>query len=304
MPDERHEIQSSITTEQSVASEQPAETELDRVLWRIVMEGLTDCIRSHGPITRNYLSSATKRVIANIIETPEFRELCPDDLYNKLIVDTLEFHYQQKLHTKHKHIQRLQERLKALQQEKEKYLKEQRAAKHDDNILQKELTTLRLKMIERGKKMQELNDVNQALESDQKDTLQALLSVLGIDSPRTDMKSTVWHVKKPTFGFCLQHKYLKFPMHYECVAEVLSSNPDDAFYLTNTVNHPWWENSGVVALKKGRSTSVGDVILMSDNKTLYLCMPAGWKKYVGVPQRLPTDLYHEKPDVNIKQPSS
>lgn len=92
-----------------------------------------------------------------------------------------------------------------------------------------------------------------------------------------DMEVTmaqVWHAKTPTFGLSEQN----FPTDYELVAEVPSDNLEVIFERTNTIECPWWENEGVFAIAKKipcRSTSVGDVVIMNDEK--WLCGALGWK---------------------------
>jgi len=105
-------------------------------------------------------------------------------------------------------------------------------------------------------------------------------------------KAAVWQVKESEFPRTISStEGLKFPLDYECVAMIESTSLEEIFRLTNHINHPWWENDEVEVRKKGRSTSVGDVVVMPDNKTLYLCLPMGWKRYEGVPQQFPANLY-------------
>jgi len=78
----------------------------------------------------------------------------------------------------------------------------------------------------------------------------------------------VWHAKKMGVG--------EFPADYEMVAVVETDSPDVAFELTNTIECPWWENAGVQAQKKTRSTSMGDVVEI--NGKFYLCEMIGWSE--------------------------
>ncbi len=76
--------------------------------------------------------------------------------------------------------------------------------------------------------------------------------------------------------------------HHVADVEIADANHADVFYLTNSVDGPWWENEPVtpnfdspaffeVKGRKGtRSTSVGDVILLSDGRWLR-CASVGWK---------------------------
>lgn len=48
---------------------------------------------------------------------------------------------------------------------------------------------------------------------------------------------------------------------FRAVAEVETTDLEEAFKLTNTIEAYWWENKGVKALvKETRSTSIGDVM--------------------------------------------
>ena len=93
----------------------------------------------------------------------------------------------------------------------------------------------------------------------------------------------VFHVKRPTFNpetspvFNLD-KYLP---DYEHVATVECEDIEHAFQVTNHITHDWTTNKEVV-WKKGdgsntRSTSVGDVIIDSNNKAfrVRLCIGFG-----------------------------
>jgi len=71
--------------------------------------------------------------------------------------------------------------------------------------------------------------------------------------------------------------------NYELVAEVIVSkreivntNLEIVFALTNHIDFDWWENEGVklVGAKNKRSTSVGDLI--EYNGTWWYCDLVGW----------------------------
>lgn len=83
-----------------------------------------------------------------------------------------------------------------------------------------------------------------------------------------------------------------FPADYLKVATVDVADADygEVFYLTNSVDGPWWKNKGVAAhfdspaffeveehpgVKGTRSTSVGDVIVLSDGRKME-CKSVGW----------------------------
>ena len=54
---------------------------------------------------------------------------------------------------------------------------------------------------------------------------------------------------------------------------------EKAFMLTNSIESAWWNNKDVTKMFDGkscRSTSVGDMVLIGNNK--YMCDPAGWSK--------------------------
>lgn len=54
---------------------------------------------------------------------------------------------------------------------------------------------------------------------------------------------------------------------YVKVADVTARNLNDAYRLTNTIDHPWWENVGVElapGLRGARSLSVGDILRSAD----------------------------------------
>ena len=91
---------------------------------------------------------------------------------------------------------------------------------------------------------------------------------------------SVFHAKRPTFGFGPAGN---FPDDFNHVAEV--DLPDEAhaevFRLTNHIDRPWWENAGVTLVAQSRSTSVGDMIRLSDGRIL-LCKSFGWSEVTSV----------------------
>lgn len=91
------------------------ESDADRILWRLISSALKECIQCHGAIDKNFVGSATKRVIRNIIECKSFREVCPEDLYNKMIVDSLEVYHEQELREKENKIAALKRTIQNLQ---------------------------------------------------------------------------------------------------------------------------------------------------------------------------------------------
>jgi len=87
------------------------------------------------------------------------------------------------------------------------------------------------------------------------------------------MKLKVYHAREPNFRDDEPQEFSD--ANFELVALVECSQLEDVFYLTNHVDHSWWENEGVTAVKKGRSTSVGDVVVTEDD-TKFLCRGTGW----------------------------
>lgn len=77
-----------------------------------------------------------------------------------------------------------------------------------------------------------------------------------------------------------------FPEGYEMVASVDTSDIDDAYRLTNTIEQGWWKNKCVTAnfaspeffevdgQKGTRSTSVGDVLVTEEG--IFECARFGW----------------------------
>lgn len=109
----------------------------------------------------------------------------------------------------------------------------------------------------------------------------------------------VHHAARPTFGFGPDPAW---PEAYNHVADVDVSDEDRVlvYELTNTIDRPWWENEAVTAnfdspaffeveehpgVKGTRSTSVGDIIVLSDGSVLR-CANFGW---VEVTPNSPTE---------------
>ena len=100
------------------------------------------------------------------------------------------------------------------------------------------------------------------------------------------MSIQVYHATDPTFGFGDDPAW---PGSYERVAEVdvPDARYERAYELTNTIEKVWWENEGVQpdfdspafveikGVKGARSTSVGDVLVLSDGRVLR-CASFGW----------------------------
>lgn len=68
----------------------------------------------------------------------------------------------------------------------------------------------------------------------------------------------------------------KFPDDFVLVAECDSEELDEIFQLTNSIDRVWWLNEGVKkTVSAARSTSVGDVVVLSDG-TAFVCRGFGW----------------------------
>lgn len=91
-------------------------------------------------------------------------------------------------------------------------------------------------------------------------------------------------------------------LHYTQVAEVDSDDFDEAFMLTNHIDHPWFENDKVTAVAAdARSTSVGDVFVTEDGAS-YRVEAVGFKRvdpedhegHTGEPAPAPTEAELEE----------
>jgi len=83
----------------------------------------------------------------------------------------------------------------------------------------------------------------------------------------------VYQAKHPNFGFTAPDRPDPvWPDGYDLVAEVPVETDDReaafevAYQLTNTIEHSWWLNDGVVVRKPTpiRSTSAGDVFVVNE----------------------------------------
>jgi hypothetical protein len=101
-------------------------------------------------------------------------------------------------------------------------------------------------------------------------------------------KIQVYHAIKPTYGF---GEAPGWPEEYVQVAEVDTTDLDEAFKLTNHISKPWWENEKVTVVGlerdpdgrgKHRSTSVGDVLVKTGvtdaEDEVYRCANFGWTR--------------------------
>lgn len=83
--------------------------------------------------------------------------------------------------------------------------------------------------------------------------------------------ATVWHKNKGKFDEIVEN----WPENYEVVATVESNDLGEIFYLTNTIDRPWWENARVNG-KPARSTSVGDIVQIGNK--FFVCEMIGWRE--------------------------
>lgn len=87
--------------------------------------------------------------------------------------------------------------------------------------------------------------------------------------------SKVYHDK----GFpatMLKASERRFPDDFVEVAEVASEELGEVYALTNHIDQDWTLNEGVKANGPCRSTSMGDVVVLSDG-TVHLCCAVGWQ---------------------------
>ena len=69
-----------------------------------------------------------------------------------------------------------------------------------------------------------------------------------------------------------------FPDGFKKVAVVDADNIDEVFRITNHIDEAWYGNPEVKELfDKGRSTSVGDVVV-EENGTAHYCAAFGWEQ--------------------------
>lgn len=82
------------------------------------------------------------------------------------------------------------------------------------------------------------------------------------------MSINVWHNTR-TFSPD-RDKPALFPDHFTLVASVETSEPGEAYELTNSITNDWKLNDGVtpMAWVPMRSTSVGDVMELADGRLL------------------------------------
>ena len=83
----------------------------------------------------------------------------------------------------------------------------------------------------------------------------------------------VYHVKNEVFGN--DPSSHEFPQDFDHVANVDTVSIDEVFGLTNHINTVWFDNERVEVIKRGRSTSVGDVVV-DENGTAHRCEMQGW----------------------------
>jgi hypothetical protein len=65
----------------------------ERVLWDIIKLALTATIKAHGPVTKDNLGSAIKRIVHGIIESEDLQRYTSEDIWNKVRADALEVYY-------------------------------------------------------------------------------------------------------------------------------------------------------------------------------------------------------------------
>ncbi len=145
------------------------------ILWGVISEALFLCIKAHGPITSEFVGSAVKRVVRGIINNQDFKDICPDDEYNKLIVDSLETLHTQEIGWKEAKINRLnsenyalESKIKHLENELNRYesklKKEEARTKHWRGLSENsEAYSQKLKEVE-AKFYERIRELNKELE--------------------------------------------------------------------------------------------------------------------------------------------
>ena len=90
----------------------------------------------------------------------------------------------------------------------------------------------------------------------------------------SDSVMTVFHAKRPSWG-AEDRPFVED--EYDLVALVDGDDLSWAFQLTNHIDHPWWDNDGVIVVgeKNRRSTSVGDVVMLKG--VAHRCTSFGWE---------------------------
>lgn len=66
------------------------------------------------------------------------------------------------------------------------------------------------------------------------------------------------------------------PEDLTLVGKVNACDLDQVFYITNSIDRPWWRHHEVIWWRPSRSTSVGDVILDIDSNIYYIVESIGF----------------------------
>lgn len=79
-----------------------------------------------------------------------------------------------------------------------------------------------------------------------------------------------------------------WPHRYRCVAHVDTDSPEEAFRLTNHIDHDWTENAKVLSHgpEPLRSSSIGDVVVTTAGPML--CCRVGWKSVYALQRQMAT----------------
>jgi len=86
----------------------------------------------------------------------------------------------------------------------------------------------------------------------------------------------VYHAAK---AILWPHIELHWPHDYHLVAEVLTDDIEEAYYLTQHIDSEWWSHPRVTPTEptNHRSTMPGDVVV-DPKGTAWRCQPLGWSK--------------------------
>ena len=88
----------------------------------------------------------------------------------------------------------------------------------------------------------------------------------------------VFHIDNTLIAQCYSPAFQPKIENYRLVAEVDSEDLEHIFRLTNHIENDWWENEGIKVIEKSRSTSVGDMVELSNGKR-FICKFVGWEEF-------------------------
>lgn len=107
-------------------------------LWSLLKDTLEECIEEHGPIGLDEVKLVVRSIVRNILDCEEFYKECKEDVYNRMILDTLKIFYGRE-------VSRLRFKLSAARQEAGKFRDQEnrlKTLKEAHDKLKKELLQL------------------------------------------------------------------------------------------------------------------------------------------------------------------